>query len=506
MTQHRPLCPEGRQALAGATATPCSERAQPRVLAATILASAMAFIDGTVVTIALPAIQADLGVGFQTLQWVVNAYTLMLGALILVGGALGDRLGRRRVFVTGIVSFAAASAACAAAPGGTVLVLARAAQGVGAALLVPQSLAIITASFPRSVRGRAIGTWAAASAITTALGPALGGLLIDAVSWRAAFWINLPLSVVAVRLALRHVPESRDATARGPVDWLGAALVVVAVGGLTYGLTWLGEGKAQRLPPVALGLGALALGLFLIVERRVANPIVPLRLFASRAFTGANVVTVFLYGALGGVLFLLPFDLIERRGLSAAEAGLVLLPLGGIIGLLSRRFGALADIHGPRWFMVAGATSVALAAGWLAAALDGVAGGVVAPVVVLATGMAMVVSPLTTAVMNAAPDSHSGAASGINNAASRIAGLVAIAVLGTVASLVHAGRAGTAADRFGALPPPADPARAALEAAFLAAFSSAMVLAMLSALAAAVTALVTLRMQPAAVRADEDTV
>ncbi|HSK39982.1 MAG TPA: MFS transporter [Arenibaculum sp.] len=506
MTQHRPLCPEGHQAVAGATAAPCPERARPWVLGATILASAMAFIDGTVVTIALPAIRDDLGIGFQTLQWVVNAYTLMLGALILVGGALGDRYGRRRVFVTGIVLFAVASAACAAAPDGAVLVLARAAQGIGAALLVPQSLAIITASFPRSVRGRAIGTWAAASAITTALGPSVGGLLIDAVSWRAAFWINLPLSAVAIWLALRHVPESRNDAASGPVDWLGAALAMTAVGGLTYGLTWLGTGQAQLLPPAALALGSVALGLFLMVERRAANPIVPLRLFGSRAFSGANVVTVFLYGALGGVLFLLPFELIERRGLSTAEAGLVLLPLGGIIGLLSRRFGALADTHGPRWLMAAGAALVAFAAGWLAVALDGLGIGVVAPVVVLAAGMSMVVSPLTTAVMNAAPDSHSGAASGINNAASRIAGLVAIAVLGTVASVVYAARtgAGIGAEGFGALPPPADPARAALEAAFLAAFSTAMILAMLSALAAAVTALATLRMQPAAVRADED--
>jgi EmrB/QacA subfamily drug resistance transporter len=469
----------------------CAERSRPHVLAATILASAMAFIDGTVVTIALPAIQADLDVGFRTLQWVVNAYTLLLGALILVGGALGDRVGRRRVFVSGIVSFATASAACAAAPDGVVLVLARAVQGVGAALLVPQSLAIISASFPRSARGRAIGTWAAASAAATALGPVLGGVLIDSVGWRAAFWVNLPLSAAAVWLASRHVPESRDA-ATGPVDWTGAVLAVVAAGCLTYGLTRLGDGRASAPPLAVLVLGAVASGLFLRFERRAANPIVPLRLFASRVFSGANVVTVFLYAALAGVLFLLPFELIERRGLSAAGSGAVLLPLGGIIGLLSRRFGALGDVHGPRPFLAAGSALVALAAGWLALVPEGLAAGVVAPVTVLAVGMAMVVSPLTTAVMNAAPDGHSGAASGINNAASRIAGVAAVAVIGTVASLVHAAGGG-AAGRFGSLPAPADPARAAAEAAFLGAFSAGMALAMLCALAAAVTALATLR-------------
>jgi EmrB/QacA subfamily drug resistance transporter len=452
----------------------------------------MAFIDGTVVTIALPAIQVDLDVGFRTLQWVVNAYTLLLGALILVGGALGDRFGRRRVFVAGIAFFAVASAVCAAAPGGTVLVLARAAQGVGAALLVPQSLAIITASFPRSSRGRAIGTWAAASAVTTALGPALGGFLIDVVSWRAAFWINLPLSAAAIWLAWRHVPESRD-DAVGPVDWPGAALAVAAVGCLTYGLTRLGDGSAPAVPLAVMALGGVTLLAFLRVERRAANPIVPLGLFASRVFGGANLVTVFLYGALTGVLFLLPFELIGRRGLSAAETGFVLLPLGAVIGLLSRRFGALGDAHGPRRFLVAGSTLVALAAGWLATVPEGLAAGAVAPVTLLAVGMAMVVSPLTTAVMNAAPDSQAGAASGINNAASRIAGLAAVAVFGTVASLVYAALGGAAANRFGTLPPPADPARATLESAFLSAFSTGMVLAMLSALAAAVTALVALR-------------
>lgn len=480
----------------GPASVPCAERSRPFVLAATILASAMAFIDGTVVTIALPAIQADLDVGFRTLQWVVNAYTLLLGALILVGGALGDRFGRRRVFVAGIAFFAAASAVCAAAPGGAVLVLARAAQGVGAALLVPQSLAIITASFPRSSRGRAIGTWAAASAVTTALGPALGGFLIDAVSWRAAFWINLPLSAVAIWLAWRHVPESRARLiddAVGPVDWPGAALAVAAVGCLTYGLTRLGDGSAPAVPLAVLALGGVALVAFLRVERRAANPIVPLGLFASRVFGGANLVTVFLYGALTGVLFLLPFELIGRRGLSAAETGFVLLPLGAVIGLLSRRFGALGDVHGPRRFLVAGSTLVALAAGWLATVPEGLAAGAVAPVTLLAVGMAMVVSPLTTAVMNAAPDSHAGAASGINNAASRIAGLAAVAVFGTVASLVYAAGGGAAANRFGTLPPLADPARATLESAFLAAFSTGMVLAMLSALAAAVTALMALR-------------
>jgi MFS family permease len=254
------------------------------ILAATVLASAMAFIDGTVVTIALPVIQTELGARFQALQWVVNAYTLMLGALILVGGALGDRVGRKRVFVAGIVVFASASLACAVATNAGFLIAARAVQGVGAALLVPQSLAIVSVSFPREVRGKAIGVWAAASAITTSLGPPIGGFLIDAWSWRVAFLINLPLSAAALILAFAYVPESRDTKGSGHIDWLGSAFAVFALGALTLGLTRLsgraeGDGRIEAVAFAAAMLGFLA---FFLAERRATQPILPAELLRSR--------------------------------------------------------------------------------------------------------------------------------------------------------------------------------------------------------------------------------
>jgi EmrB/QacA subfamily drug resistance transporter len=466
------------------------------VLAATILASAMAFIDGTVVTIALPAIQRDLVADFAVLQWVVNAYALMLGGLILVGGGLGDRIGRKRVFVAGIALFTVGSLACAAAPGPGFLIAARAIQGAGAALLVPQSLAIIAAAFPRAVRGKAIGLWAGASAITTALGPPLGGFLIDALDWRWAFWINLPLSAAALWLTVRHVPESRDETAAGPLDWTGGTLAVLALGLLSYGLTGLSE-SAAPLARMSLPAGIMGIGAFVAAERRVRNPLVPPALFRDRAFAAANLMTLFLYGALGAVLFLLPFDLIGRRGLSATQAGLTLLPLGLVIGLLSRWFGALADRIGPRPLLTAGAATVAAAAAVLAIGLPNYGAGVLGPVVGLALGMSMVVAPLTTAVMNAVPDSLSGAASGVNNAASRLAGLLAVAVCGSVASAVFFSALGpeaaSAAERFGPLPDPADPARPALEAAFAVAYSVGMGMAAGAAALAAVVALILLR-------------
>ncbi|TPE42790.1 MFS transporter, partial [Amaricoccus solimangrovi] len=280
----------------------CATASRPWVLAATILASAMAFIDGSVVTIALPVIQRELDADFVAAQWVVSGYALFLAALLLVGGAAGDRFGRRKLFVTGITVFAAASLLCAAAPGIDMLIAARVAQGIGAALLVPQSLAILSAAFPPEIRGRAIGTWAGAASITTALGPAVGGFLIDGLGWRAAFWINLPLAALAVLLALRHVPESRSGTA-GPLDWRGAVLAVLASALLTVGLTSLVE-PGRRLPAAgAVVLGVLA-GMALIRnERRVAAPLVPLELFADRAFAGANLLTLALYGALSGILF-----------------------------------------------------------------------------------------------------------------------------------------------------------------------------------------------------------
>ncbi len=463
------------------------------MLAATVLASAMAFIDGNVVTIALPVIQSTFHATFPQMQWVVSAYTLMLGALILVAGALGDRVGRRRVFVTGIAVFALASLACAAAPGVHALIAARAVQGIGAALLVPQSLAIIAAGFPRNVRGRAIGFWAAASAITTSLGPPLGGVLIDTTSWRAAFLINIPLSVAALWLTFAHVPESRDDRATGRLDWAGSALAVATLAALTFGLTRLSGQDPTALAVVpALLIAALGAVLFWRIEARARNAIMPGDLFRSRPFLVANIITLFVYAALAGVLFLLPFDLIERRGLPASAVGALLLPFGLIIGLLSRVSGGFADRYGARNFLIGGSLAVAAGAAGLTLSLQSYWIGVVVPVIVMALGMAALVTPLTTTVMNSASDARSGAASGVNNAASRVAGLIAVAGLGAVAGQVFRWFGAPAEMRFGDLPAIGDPARSAIEHAFVTAYSSAMGVAALLSLLAAVAAFVLL--------------
>jgi EmrB/QacA subfamily drug resistance transporter len=458
------------------------------VLAATITASAMAFIDGSVVNIALPAIQHGLGADLAGMQWVSNAYLLLLGSLILVGGGLGDRIGRRRIFLAGILLFGVASVACALAPTVGVLIAARVVQGVGAALLVPQSLAIISATFPKDVRGRAIGTWAAASSIATSIGPPLGGFLIDLLSWRIAFWINVPISALAIWLTWRYVPENRDPNATGPIDWVGSAIVVAALGALTYGLTAIsGSGANTAVIVVTVLLGIAGLAAFVLYERRAANPVMPLELFRSPVFTGTNIVTVFLYGALAAFLFLMPFDLQARRGLTASETGLAVLPIGIVIGVFSRMTGGLADRIGPRPFLTIGPFLVGLGAAGLALNLANIWLGVIVPVLLISAGMAIVVSPLTTAVMNAVPDSRSGAASGVNNAASRLAGVLAIAIIGAVASLVFAASV-PAGSVFGILPPPDDAARPAQEGAFLTAYAAAQGFAALWCFAAAVAA------------------
>jgi EmrB/QacA subfamily drug resistance transporter len=473
-----------------------TEASRGWILSATILASSMAFIDGSVVTIALPAMQRGLGATLADMQWVSNAYLLLLGSLILVGGGLGDRVGRRLIFLVGIAVFTLASILCAAAPSVDVLIVARSIQGIGAALLVPQSLAIISATYPRDVRGAAFGTWAAASSITTALGPPLGGFLVDLLSWRGVFWINVPIAAVALWLTYAHVPENKDDGAKGPIDWLGAAIAVVAFGALTYGLTALSDeaiSRAMIIAAIAIGLGGIAL--FVYVESCAANPIMPPELFRLPVFTGTNIVTVFLYGALAGMLFLVPYDLQARRGLTASEAGLTLLPIGIIIGVLSRRMGSLADRFGPRPFLVIGPVLVGLCGVGLALNLASYWAGVLLPVLLFSFGMAIVVSPLTTAVMNSVPDSRSGAASGVNNAASRIAGVLAIAVFGAAASLVFKWNDG--GGRFGVLPAPGDPSRAVLESAFVTAYATAMGLAALWCFAAALAAYLSLPGRPA---------
>jgi len=462
------------------------------VLTATIAASAMAFIDGSVVNIALPAIQQGLGANLADLQWVSNAYLLLLGSLILVGGGLGDRIGRRRIFLAGIFLFGAASIVCAIAPTVGILIVARLVQGVGAALLVPQSLAIISATFPKDVRGKAIGTWAAASSIATSIGPPVGGLLIDLLSWRVAFWINVPIAALAIWLTWRFVPENRDDSAKGGIDWIGSAIVVLALGALTYGLTEISGGG---LPPAGIAAlvatGIVGLVVFVLYERRAANPVMPPDLFRSPVFTGTNIVTVFLYGALAAFLFLMPFDLQARRGLTASETALMMLPIGILIGLLSRYAGGLADKIGPRPFLTLGPALVGIGAAGLALNLANLWIGVLVPMLLIAFGMAIVVSPLTTAVMNSVEDARSGAASGVNNAASRLAGVLAIAIIGAVASLVF-GASAPAGSTFGLLPAPGDSARAATEAAFLTAYQTAQGFTALWCFAAAIAAWLTL--------------
>ena len=480
---HRPLCPEGKSVPEDEPCTPCEEQARPFVLAATIVASAMAFIDGSVVSIALPVLQEEFQAGFASLQWVVNAYALLLGGLILIGGAAGDTFGRRRVFIVGIIIFALASWICAVAGSVETLIGGRALQGVGAALLVPQSLAIISASFPKDIRGQAIGLWAGASAVTTAIGPPLGGFLIDFLDWRAAFWMNLPMAAIATGLALRFVPESKaTAGSQSSMDWVGGVTAVTAFGSLTVALTLWAEGT---LPNVWLWtlicFGLLAFWAFVRTENTAKAPLVPLGLFSNSSFTAANILTFCLYGALTVVLFLLPFDLLERRELSATQAGLTLLPMGLIIGVMSRYAGQVSDRIGAAPLLAAGSTLVTLSAIGFAITLDGYWLGVMGPIFLMASGMAMVVAPLTTVVMNSASDDMAGAASGINNAASRLAGLFGVAAVGALTSMLFSRSledASTLADgdyiRFGTLPDAGSALRPALETAFLDAYSGAM--------------------------------
>lgn len=418
-------------------------RRRRMVLAACVLASSMAFIDGSALTVALPRLRADFGTDLASVQWVLNGYVLALASLTLIGGVLADVHGKARMLSIGCILFGLASAACAVAPTAAWLIAARVVQGIAAAILTPASLALIGATYPRDERNRAIGVWAAASALTTAGGPVLGGWLTETFGWPSVFWINPPLAFVAIGILLAFAPEDRREPRR--FDLIGAAILAVALGSFAYALSQIGPSESRNVTggsplsattiAAVAGLGVGGLALYAFWECRSPQPMTPPRLVKNRAFFGLNVATLLVYAGLSIMFFLLPFDLVDRRGLSSTGAGLAFLPFTLGVGLLSRVFGGLADKMGPRAMLIAGPAGAALAYVWMALGQKAsLMIGVIGPMALLGVSFAVLVAPLTASVMSSVGHADEGLASGVNNAASRIAQLAGVAAAAGVAS------------------------------------------------------------------------